>query len=233
MVLAACGAEPTPTPQPACPTEPPTAISAQATLEDAALATVTVSGAVSGEFAFELYGDQAPIATANFVALARCGFYEGIWFHRVLAGFVIQAGDPGTRGQTGDFAGLGSGGAGYGFEIEPPAEDLAYVPYSVAMANDTQTNDSQFFISLVDLTDGLQRLYTIFGQVDLGDRGRRRDRRGAGQRPARRGAAAARDDRLDRHLGSVGTASIGRVATPACVKSALLCKGNSTSETLV
>ena len=167
-VLAACGAEPTPSPQPACPTEPPTAISAQATLEDAALATVTVSGAVEGEFAFELYGDQAPIATANFVALARCGFYDGIWFHRIIAGFVIQAGDPGTRGQTGDFPGLGGGGAGYGFEIEPPAEGLSYVPYSVAMANDTQTNDSQFFISLVDLTDGLERLYTIFGQVVSG-----------------------------------------------------------------
>ena len=49
-----------------------------------------------------------------------------------------------------------------------PAEDLSYVPYSVAMANDTQTNDSQFFISLVDLTDGLERLYTIFGQVVSG-----------------------------------------------------------------
>ena len=168
LVLAACTAEPTPSPRPACPTEPPTAISAQATLEDAALATVTVSGAVEGEFAFELYGDQAPIATANFVALARCGFYDGIWFHRVLAGFVIQAGDPGTKGQTGDFPGLGSGGAGYGFEIEPPAEGLDYVPYSVAMANDTQTNDSQFFISLVDLTEGLERLYTIFGQVTSG-----------------------------------------------------------------
>jgi cyclophilin family peptidyl-prolyl cis-trans isomerase len=168
IVLAACGTEPTPSPRPACPTEPPTAISAQATLEDAALATVAVSGAVEGEFAFELYGDAAPIATANFVALARCGFYDGIWFHRILAGFVIQAGDPGTKGQTGDFPGLGTGGAGYGFEIEPPAENLDYVPYSVAMANDTQTNDSQFFVSLADLAGQLDRLYTIFGQVTSG-----------------------------------------------------------------
>jgi cyclophilin family peptidyl-prolyl cis-trans isomerase len=168
LLLAACSAEPTPTPRPACPTEPPTANSAQATLEDASLATVTVSGAVEGEFAFELYGDQAPIATANFVALARCGFYDGIWFHRVIAGFVIQAGDPGTKGQTGDFLGLGSGGAGYEYEIEPPADDLDYVQYSVAMANDTRTNDSQFFISLVDLAGRLDRLYTIFGQVVTG-----------------------------------------------------------------
>ena len=168
LLLAACTAEPTPTPRPACPTEPPTAVSAQATLEDAAVATVTVAGAVEGAFALELYGDQAPIATANFVALARCGFYDGIWFHRVLAGFVIQAGDPGTKGQTGDFPGLGSGGAGYEYEIEPVAEGLDYVQYSVAMANDTRTNDSQFFVSLVDLSGRLERLYTIFGQVVSG-----------------------------------------------------------------
>jgi cyclophilin family peptidyl-prolyl cis-trans isomerase len=172
VVLAACGAEPTPTPRPACPTEPPTAVSAQATLQDAALATVAVSGAVEGEFAFELYGDDAPIATANFVALARCGFYDGIWFHRILAGFVIQAGDPVTKGQTGPFEGVGQGGPDYRFEIEPPAEGLDYVPYSVAMANAApavpDSNGSQFFVALADLSGGLPREYTIFGQVTAG-----------------------------------------------------------------
>ena len=169
LVLAACSAEPTPSPRPACPTEAPTALSAQAVLEDATLATVTVSGAVTGEFAFELYGDQAPIATANFVALARCGFYDGIWFHRILAGFVIQAGDPGTKTHDAPWLGMGSGGAGYEFEIEPPAEGLDYVPYSVAMANNSRTNDSQFFVSLTDLSGGrLDPLYTIFGQVVTG-----------------------------------------------------------------
>jgi cyclophilin family peptidyl-prolyl cis-trans isomerase len=168
LILAACSAEPTPSPRPACPTEPPTAVSAQATLEDATLATVTVGGAVEGQFAFELYGEQAPIATANFVALARCGFYDGIWFHRILAGFVVQAGDPGTKTHDAPFQGMGSGGAGYEFEIEPPAQGLDYVPYSVAMANNTQTNDSQFFVSLVDLSGRLDLLYTIFGQVVTG-----------------------------------------------------------------
>ena len=166
--LAACGAEPTPTPTVACPTEAPTSVSAQATLDGAALATVTVSGAVDGEFAFELYGDRAPIATANFVELARCGFYDGIKFHRVLAGFVIQAGDPGTKTHDGDFPELGTGGAGYEYEIEAPAEGLGYDPYSVAVANDTRTNDSQFFIALADLNAGLPRNYTIFGQVTSG-----------------------------------------------------------------
>jgi cyclophilin family peptidyl-prolyl cis-trans isomerase len=169
LVLAACSAESAPSPPPACPTEAPTALSAQAILEDASLATVTVGGAVEGEFAFELFGDQAPIATANFVALARCGFYDGIWFHRIIAGFVIQAGDPGTKTHdAAPFDGMGSGGAGYEFEIEPPAEGLDYVPYSVAMANTTQTNDSQFFVSLTDLSGRLELLYTIFGQVVSG-----------------------------------------------------------------
>jgi cyclophilin family peptidyl-prolyl cis-trans isomerase len=172
LVLAACGAEATPSPRPACPTGPPTAVSAQATLEDAALATVTVSGAVEGEFAFELYGNDAPLATANFVSLARCGFYDGIWFHRILAGFVIQAGDPDTKGQAEPFDGAGQGGPGYQFEIEPPAEGLDYVPYSVSMANAAprvpDSNGSQFFVALTDLSGGLPREYTIFGQVVSG-----------------------------------------------------------------
>jgi cyclophilin family peptidyl-prolyl cis-trans isomerase len=167
FALAACGSDPTPTPAAPCPTESPTSVSAQATLEGAELATMKVGGAVEGEIVMELYGDQAPIATANFVALARCGFYDGITFHRVIGGFVIQAGDPQTKQNRGDFAGLGTGGPGYEFEIEPPAEGLRYDPYVVAMANDGQTNSSQFFITLSDLDDALRSVgvYTIFGNV--------------------------------------------------------------------
>ena len=169
LTLAGCGAgAPTPTATPVCPTAPPTALSAQATLEGAELATVRIGGAVEGEFAIELYGDEAPLATANFVALARCGFYDGIKFHRVLSGFVIQAGDPGTKTNEGDFAGIGTGGPGFEFEIEAPADDLFYDPYSVSMANDRRTNGSQFFIALRDLDQGLPRDYTIFGQVVSG-----------------------------------------------------------------
>ena len=172
LATAGCTAEPSPSPRPACPTEPPTIVSAQATLEGASLATVTVSGAVEGEFAFELYGHEAPLATANFVNLARCGFYEGIWFHRILAGFVIQAGDPGTKGVEEPSAFVGQGGPGYRFEIEPPPEGLDYVPYSVSMANAApsvpDSNGSQFFVALTDLSGGLPREYTIFGQVVSG-----------------------------------------------------------------
>ncbi len=112
----------------------------------------------------------APLATANFVELARCGFYDGISFHRVLAGFVIQAGDPQTRDNRGDFPGLGTGGPGYEFEIEPPADGLTFDPYAVAMANDTVANSSQFFITLADLDRHLRAvgLYTIFGRVISG-----------------------------------------------------------------
>ncbi len=115
----------------------------------------------------ELYGQHAPIATASFVELARCGFYDGVTFHRVIPGFVIQAGDPGTRDNRGDFDGVGAGGPPYEFEIEPPAEGLRYDAYTVAMANDKRANGSQFFIDLVDLDQQLRAVgvYTIFGSV--------------------------------------------------------------------
>ena len=204
---------PTPSPQPACPTEPPTAISAQATLEDAALATVTVSGAVAGEFAFELYGDRRRSPPPTSSRSPAAASTTGIWFHRILAGFVIQAGDPRTRSQTGDFEGLGSGGPGYRFEIEPPAEDLAYDPYSVAMANDTPgpTNGSQFFISLVDLDRRpAQRLLHDLRPGRVRDRCRRRHRRRAGQRPARRRPARARSPSTRSSSPGGGARSVGR-----------------------
>jgi cyclophilin family peptidyl-prolyl cis-trans isomerase len=167
--LAACGG-PSATPSAPCPTEPPTEVSAQATLVDADVATVRIGGAVEGEFTIELLPDAAPIATANFVALARCGFFDGITFHRVLTGFVIQTGDPQTRDQDGDFAGLGTGGPGYGFEIEPPPDEIPFAPYTVAMANDTVANGSQWFVTLADLNEQLRSVgtYSIFGSVTSG-----------------------------------------------------------------
>jgi cyclophilin family peptidyl-prolyl cis-trans isomerase len=174
LILVACAAAPTPTPKPPCPEAPPTDTSAQATLEGAEQAVMVTN---KGTLTIELYPDVAPLAAANFVALARCGFYDGISFHRVLAGFVIQAGDPQTKTNRGDFAGIGTGGPGYSFEIEPPADELAYEPYVVSMANalrrgpngeiesGADSNGSQFFINLADLSDGLPRDYTIFGRV--------------------------------------------------------------------
>jgi hypothetical protein len=105
-------ADPTPTPRRARPSRPRGLRPGDARGRDAS-ATVTVSGASTGSFAIELLGRRRRrLATANFVALARCGFYDGIWFHRVLAGFVIQAGDPGTKTQTRDFGPTSAGGPG-------------------------------------------------------------------------------------------------------------------------
>jgi len=159
------GCSPAATPPP-CPTAAPTADQASGLLQGADQAVVVTS---KGGFTIDLQGDAAPIATTNFVALARCGFYDGISFHRVIAGFVIQAGDPQTRANHGDFDGLGTGGPGYRFGIEPPADGLNYDVYTVAMANagGTDTNGSQFFIDLADLAQ-LPRAYTIFGQVTSG-----------------------------------------------------------------
>lgn len=147
-----------------CPTAAPTAAEAPAILGGAQSVVVETN---VGTFRIELYPDAAPVASANFVALVRCRFYDGISFHRVIADFVIQAGDPQTRSNRGDFDGIGSGGPGYSFAIEPPASDRSYEQYAVAMANAGRpdTNGSQFFIDLANLDARLDRLYTIFGKV--------------------------------------------------------------------
>ena len=127
------------------------------------------STSISGQFTIELRPDVAPLATANFVALARCGFYDGIGFHRSLAGFVAQAGDPNTDAdrEGSDPTRIGSGGPPYRFEVELPPPQLTYEQYSVSMARTAEpnSNGSQFFVALDDLTDVLERDYTIFGRV--------------------------------------------------------------------
>jgi cyclophilin family peptidyl-prolyl cis-trans isomerase len=176
LLLAACSAAPAASVDIAtCPTSAPSAAQAGTILADASRAEVSTS---LGSFTIELDARSAPIATANFVALARCGFYEGISFHRVLADFVAQAGDPGTRTNREPFAGLGSGGPGYKFEVEFPTLDQPYDRYTVAMANGiqydpvggevtggTNTNGSQFFIDLVSLVGRLPPLYSVIGKV--------------------------------------------------------------------
>lgn len=107
-----------------------------------------------GEIIFELYAEDAPKTVSNFVALAESGFYDGLTFHRVEPGFVIQGGDP---------QGTGRGGPGYRFEDEPVTRE--YLAGTVAMANaGPDTNGSQFFVCLEDLPN-LPKAYTIFGQV--------------------------------------------------------------------
>jgi peptidyl-prolyl cis-trans isomerase B (cyclophilin B) len=169
--VTACGeAAPSPTPRAACPASGPTRAQADAILAEGAAQAVVVTS--KGNFTMELLPDAAPLATANFVALARCGFYDGIAFHRILAGYVVQAGDPNTDPDRpgADAMLIGSGGPGYRFEIELPPEELTYEPYTVAMANAAapNTNGSQFFVALDDISGRLEPLYTIFGRVAAG-----------------------------------------------------------------
>jgi cyclophilin family peptidyl-prolyl cis-trans isomerase len=109
-----------------------------------------------GDIRLQLFADRAPITVNNFVFLAREGFYDDTQFHRVLEGFMAQAGDP---------TGSGSGGPGYNFqdEIVPGLEFDR--PGLLAMANaGPGTNGSQFFITFAP-TEWLTGLHTIFGEV--------------------------------------------------------------------
>ncbi len=113
-----------------------------------------------GAFTIEFDRDSAPNTVANFEKLAREGFYDGVVFHRIVPGFVIQGGDP---------TGTGRGGPGYKFDDELPGKDLDYAKYAVAMANaGPNTNGSQWFVCTADLRGKLPKNYTIFGHVTLG-----------------------------------------------------------------
>jgi cyclophilin family peptidyl-prolyl cis-trans isomerase len=115
-----------------------------------------------GEIRFATYDADAPNTVNNFITLANKGFYDGVIFHRVIAGFMIQGGDP---------DGTGTGGPGYTFEDElnPQADSYkaGYKKGVVAMANaGPDTNGSQFFIMVADYP--LPNNYTIFGKVIFG-----------------------------------------------------------------
>ena len=121
-----------------------------------------------GDIEVDLFTNDAPKASQNFIDLANKGFYDDVVFHRVISGFVIQAGD----GEFGKKSSLnrgrvGTGGPGYKFEDEPIKGD--YVRGALAMANaGPNTNGSQFFICHDDLTGRLPKNYTLFGQVTKG-----------------------------------------------------------------
>ncbi len=122
-----------------------------------------------GAIEIDLHAEGAPKATANFIDLARKGYYDGVVFHRLVPGFVIQGGD-GEYGHADrlDRGRLGTGGPGYKFADEPFEGD--YTRGAVAMANaGPNTNGSQFFICLADLSGGrLPKKYTLFGHVTKG-----------------------------------------------------------------
>ena len=121
-----------------------------------------------GDIEVDLYTQAAPKASQNFIDLAKKGFYDDVIFHRVIPGFVIQGGDGEFGKKSSLNAGrVGTGGPGYKFEDEPVHGD--YGRGSLAMANSgPNTNGSQFFICVDDLSGRLPKNYTLFGQVTKG-----------------------------------------------------------------
>lgn len=111
-----------------------------------------------GDIVVEIDADAAPKTATNFVVLSQMGFYNGLTFHRVIPGFMIQGGDPNGNGT--------GGGSIFGETFEDEANDLQMVRGALAMANrGPNTNGSQFFIVTAEATPWLQGRHTVFGKV--------------------------------------------------------------------
>jgi peptidyl-prolyl cis-trans isomerase B (cyclophilin B) len=109
-----------------------------------------------GDIKLRLFADKAPVTVANFVNLAKRGYYDGLLFHRVIPDFMIQGGCP---------QGRGTGGPGYRFEDECTPELGHKTPGILSMANSGPgTNGSQFFITHI-ATNWLDGKHTVFGSV--------------------------------------------------------------------
>jgi cyclophilin family peptidyl-prolyl cis-trans isomerase len=128
-------------------------------LIDAGKQYSAVIATTKGDITVELMADRSPSTVNNFVFLAREGFYDGVIFHRVIRGFMIQGGDP---------TGTGTGGPGYRFRDElDAAREVGYGPGVLAMANaGPNTNGSQFFIMHSD--NPLPPAYSVFGRTVVG-----------------------------------------------------------------
>jgi peptidyl-prolyl cis-trans isomerase B (cyclophilin B) len=108
-----------------------------------------------GTIEIELFDEDAPKTVQNFTGLAQKGFYDGLIFHRVIQGFMLQGGCP---------EGTGTGGPGYSFDDE--ANSHLIVRGALAMANaGPNTNGSQFFIVTADACPWLDGKHTVFGEV--------------------------------------------------------------------
>jgi len=149
----------------ACPTSQPAALPAGQTR------TVKIATDL-GRIAIKVEADLSPIAAGNFVALADCGFYDGVVFHRVVRHFVIQGGD----GQFGrataiDPARIGQGGPGYTIKDEPVMATYRRGVVAMARTPDPDTQGSQFFIVLDDgavTSLAMANNYAIVGTVSSG-----------------------------------------------------------------
>lgn len=138
-----------------CPTTQPAPLAAGETR------TVTITTEL-GSMTIGIKADLSPIAAGNFVALADCGFYDGVVFHRVVPDFVIQGGDP---------SGTGAGGPGYTIQDEPVTTMYSRGTVAMARTDAPDSVGSQFFIVLDDSArDALAsyNTYQIIGSVTAG-----------------------------------------------------------------
>ncbi len=120
-----------------------------------------------GDIAVSFFTESAPNTVANFIKLARDGFYDGTKFHRIIKGFMIQGGDPLSKDDS-QIARWGTGGPGYAFNDELTGAEK-YPQGTVAMANSgPNTNGSQFFIVTASPGAQLPPSYTVFGKVTAG-----------------------------------------------------------------
>ncbi len=139
-----------------CPTAQPAPLAAGETR------SVTIETA-KGTITLGLQADLSPIAVGNFVALAECGFYDGVVFHRLVPGFVIQGGDP---------DGNGTGGPGYSIADEPLVGNYRRGTVAMARTPAPDSQGSQFFLVLDDAAEpalaSAQFPYAILGEVTAG-----------------------------------------------------------------
>lgn len=130
------------------------------------ISIIAVMQTNKGVIELELFSSDAPKTVENFVKLAKEGFYDGVKFHRVIKGFMLQGGDPLSKDDSMKDR-WGTGGPGYAFEDEIHANNRN-IAGTIAMANaGPDTNGSQFFINTVD-NSFLDAKHTVFGKVVSG-----------------------------------------------------------------
>lgn len=119
-----------------------------------------------GDIEVEFFPDAAPKTVENFLKLAKSGFYDGLAFHRIVPGFVIQGGDPNTK-NIANRSTWGTGGPGWTVKAEFNRNKHSKGALSMARSQDPNSAGSQFFIVLKD-SNFLDGQYTVFGRVTSG-----------------------------------------------------------------
>jgi cyclophilin family peptidyl-prolyl cis-trans isomerase len=131
------------------------------------MAKTCIINTMFGDIKVEFYSQDAPKTVENFIKLAKDGFYDGLLFHRIVPGFVIQGGDPNTRGSMTNRAKWGTGGPGWNVKAEFNKNKHSRGALSMARSQDPDSAGSQFFIVLKD-SNFLDGQYTVFGRVVSG-----------------------------------------------------------------